>query len=228
MLDRSAGQVDGEGAPRSLSGTLAHPTTSEGLPVRRLVLPVCLATIAAGVTLSAHEQPLSAAVQVRGVSTPQPTPWAASGASTVQSGASNIRAAVQAADLDLRLGAWYLAASLADWYAAASRPTPAQPRPTTPTRRPATAATGSSTGGSCGGSLPSCRVLMCESGGDPRAENPTSTASGRWQVLDSTWMGTTAGRSSGYTHASYAPVSVQDAVAREVYAKGGAGQWVCK
>jgi hypothetical protein len=71
--------------------------------------------------------------------------------------------------------------------------------------------------GSCGGNLPPCYVMMRESRGSLTAENPVSTASGKWQFLDSTWGGY-----GGYSHAADAPESVQDARAREVWA-GGAG-----
>lgn len=77
--------------------------------------------------------------------------------------------------------------------------------------------------GACGGSLPSCAVLECESGGNLTAQNPRSTASGKWQILDSTWNGY-----GGYSSAADAPESVQDERAEQIYA-GGAGrsQWVC-
>lgn len=78
--------------------------------------------------------------------------------------------------------------------------------------------------GACGGDLPPCSVMMCESsGGNLRAQNPRSSASGKWQILDSTWAGY-----GGYARASDAPESVQDERARQVYAGGaGRGQWVC-
>lgn len=77
--------------------------------------------------------------------------------------------------------------------------------------------------GRCGGHLPPCSVMMCESGGNLRAENPSSSASGKWQIIDSTWGGY-----GGYSRASHAPESVQDERAAQIYA-GGAGrsQWVC-
>ena len=56
-------------------------------------------------------------------------------------------------------------------------------------------------------------VRQHESGGDYRAENPTSSASGAYQFLDSTWrtVSASAGHPSG--HAAYAAPWVQDAVA---------------
>jgi hypothetical protein len=75
--------------------------------------------------------------------------------------------------------------------------------------------------GDCGGSLPSCCVLRRESGGNIRAQNPVSSASGKWQFLDSTWGGY-----GGYQHAKDAPADVQDARARIVFAGGaGASHW---
>lgn len=77
--------------------------------------------------------------------------------------------------------------------------------------------------GACGGDLPPCSVMECESGGNLVAQNPHSTASGKWQILASTWAGY-----GGYAEAKDAPEEVQDARAREIYA-GGAGRraWVC-
>lgn len=88
--------------------------------------------------------------------------------------------------------------------------------------------------GACGGDLPSCGVLECESHGNLTAQNPRSTASGKWQVLDTTWRtedtdGDGVNDShDGYSRASDAPESVQDERARQIYAGGaGRGQWVC-
>lgn len=87
------------------------------------------------------------------------------------------------------------------------------------TRRPvvATAGVGTVNGYPCGGSLPTCHVLACESHGNPTAQNPRSTASGLWQILDSTWA-----RFGGFARAMYAPVDVQNAKARLLW-RGGAG-----
>jgi hypothetical protein len=64
-------------------------------------------------------------------------------------------------------------------------------------------------------------IVMCESGGDYSAENATSTASGAYQILDSSWAGY-----GGYYHAADAPPSVQDAKAAEMWAGGaGASHW---
>ena len=59
--------------------------------------------------------------------------------------------------------------------------------------------------GRCGGDLPPCSVMMRESGGDIRAENNQSSASGKWQFIDSTWGGY-----GGYAHASDAPEHIQN------------------
>lgn len=98
-----------------------------------------------------------------------------------------------------------------------------KPKPTAPpvTRAPAPPATEPAPveagTGRCGGDLPPCYVMMRESGGNVAIKNPTSSASGKWQFLDSTWQG-----HGGYAHASDAPESVQDAKARQLWA-GGAG-----
>lgn len=116
--------------------------------------------------------------------------------------------------------AWTDAYARTVWYLAVAeqnRPRPRQ-RPHGTRSGPAVYGTGA-----CGGDLPSCSVMMCESGGSLTAQNPRSTASGKWQILDSTWGGY-----GGYDRASSAPEDVQDARAREIYA-GGAGRraWVC-
>ena len=71
--------------------------------------------------------------------------------------------------------------------------------------------------GRCGGNLPPCFVMNRESGGNIRAQNPSSSASGKWQFIDSTWAGF-----GGYARAYLAPESVQDAKAAQMWA-GGAG-----
>lgn len=71
------------------------------------------------------------------------------------------------------------------------------------------------------GDLPPAHVIECESGGSYTAENPQSTASGRYQILDSSWNGY-----GGYQHAADAPPSVQDEKARAMWAGGrGASHW---
>ena len=69
-------------------------------------------------------------------------------------------------------------------------------------------------------------VRRHESGGNYRAENPTSTASGAYQFLDSTWrtMSARAGH-SGWGHAASAPPWVQDAVAVFTVNSGWRSAW---
>ena len=74
--------------------------------------------------------------------------------------------------------------------------------------------------GGGGGCVPDY-IVQRESGGDYTAENPTSTASGKYQFLDGTWNGY-----GGYQHASDAPPAVQDAKACEVWDNGnGSSHW---
>jgi hypothetical protein len=69
-------------------------------------------------------------------------------------------------------------------------------------------------------------VRRHESGGNYRAENPVSTASGAYQFLDSTWrtMSARAGH-SGWGHAADAPPAVQDAVAIHTVTSGWRSAW---
>lgn len=64
-----------------------------------------------------------------------------------------------------------------------------------------------------------------ESGGDYRARNRSSTAGGKYQIIDSTWW------ANGGTHypvrhpAAAAPPLEQEKVARRVLASSGPGAW---
>lgn len=64
------------------------------------------------------------------------------------------------------------------------------------------------------------RIRHCEGHDDYRAENPHSTASGAFQVIDGTWH-----LFGGYRHASHAPRRVQDAQALALYADRGTQPW---
>jgi hypothetical protein len=63
-------------------------------------------------------------------------------------------------------------------------------------------------------------IRHCESHDDYRAENPRSTASGAFQIIDGTWAGY-----GGYRHASHAPRAVQDRQALALYADRGTQPW---
>lgn len=121
-------------------------------------------------------------------------------------------------------------------FAAAARP-PSPRQATAPAAAPpCSRITGScAVSLTCGGSLPPCFVLARESGGDYRVWNGKcylpfgwlgapcgrSTASGKWQVLRSTWAGY-----AGFVNAADAPPSVQDAFARHLWAGGrGCAHW---
>jgi hypothetical protein len=66
------------------------------------------------------------------------------------------------------------------------------------------------------------RVRACESGGNYRAENSHSTASGAYQFINSTWTGTTGLRPP----ASAYPPAVQDRAFAKLWAGGrGAHNW---
>jgi hypothetical protein len=92
------------------------------------------------------------------------------------------------------------------------------PAPSAPARQAAPVYSG---GG--GGCVPDY-IVQRESGGNYKAENPTSTASGKYQFVDGTWNGY-----GGYQHASDAPPAVQDAKACEVWDSGrGASHWAVR
>ena len=69
-------------------------------------------------------------------------------------------------------------------------------------------------------------IVMCESGGT-NAENPRSTASGYYQILDSTWAAHGGVELSGVSHASAATLAQQSIIAARIWASGGASQWAC-
>lgn len=65
-------------------------------------------------------------------------------------------------------------------------------------------------------------IAKYESGGNPRAENPSSTASGLFQFINGTWN-----HFGGYARAMYAPASVQLEKFYQVWNGGrGAVNWV--
>ncbi len=67
-------------------------------------------------------------------------------------------------------------------------------------------------------------IAKYESGGNPRAQNPSSSASGLYQFIDGTWN-----NYGGYSRAMYAPVSVQTAKFYQVWDGGrGAHHWVVR
>ncbi|MGI8425099.1 MAG: transglycosylase family protein [Actinomycetota bacterium] len=69
-------------------------------------------------------------------------------------------------------------------------------------------------------------VAMCESGGSYTAQNPRSSASGKYQMINGTFQGTKAGKQSGYKRAKDAPPEVQEAAAIELWDNGrGASHW---
>ena len=65
-------------------------------------------------------------------------------------------------------------------------------------------------------------IVMCESGGNYGALNPTSGAGGAYQILPSTWA---AYGGQGAPHE--APKAEQDRVAAEIWADSGPSAWVC-
>jgi Transglycosylase-like domain len=65
-------------------------------------------------------------------------------------------------------------------------------------------------------------IVMCESGGNYRAVNPSSGAGGAYQILPSTWAAY-----GGTGLPQNAPPAEQDAIAAKIYATAGPSQWSC-
>jgi septal ring factor EnvC (AmiA/AmiB activator) len=65
-------------------------------------------------------------------------------------------------------------------------------------------------------------IVMCESGGDYSALNPSSGAGGAYQILPSTWK-----LYGGQGAPHEAPKEEQDRIAGEIWADSGGSAWVC-
>ena len=65
-------------------------------------------------------------------------------------------------------------------------------------------------------------IVMCESGGDYSAVNPSSGAGGAYQVLPSTWE-----LYGGKGEPQNASKAEQDRIAAEIWADSGTSAWVC-
>ena len=75
--------------------------------------------------------------------------------------------------------------------------------------------------------LPAVLVAIreCESGGSYAAENPTSTASGGFQYLDSSWRSYGYAARYGVARASMASPAQQDEAALDTLARSGTTPW---
>jgi septal ring factor EnvC (AmiA/AmiB activator) len=65
-------------------------------------------------------------------------------------------------------------------------------------------------------------IVMCESGGNYSALNPSSGAGGAYQILPSTWE-----LYGGQGEPQNAPKAEQDRIAREIWEDSGPSAWVC-
>jgi septal ring factor EnvC (AmiA/AmiB activator) len=65
-------------------------------------------------------------------------------------------------------------------------------------------------------------IVMCESGGNYSALNPSSGAGGAYQILPSTWQ-----LYGGQGAPQDAPKAEQDQIAAEIWADSGSSAWVC-
>lgn len=69
-----------------------------------------------------------------------------------------------------------------------------------------------------------CRVMMCESQGNPTAQNPRSSASGLFQFLSGTWTSVTGTPAPA---SAYSP-DTQVAAAAALWRSSGWSPWVCR
>ena len=69
------------------------------------------------------------------------------------------------------------------------------------------------------------QIAQRESGGDYKAQNPTTSASGKYQIMDETWNSFAPSEYKGMS-AKDAPADVQDQVAQKIYDEEGPSQWV--
>jgi septal ring factor EnvC (AmiA/AmiB activator) len=65
-------------------------------------------------------------------------------------------------------------------------------------------------------------IVMCESGGDYSALNPSSGAGGAYQIIPSTWAAY-----GGQGEPQNAPKAEQDRIAGEIWTDSGGSAWVC-
>jgi septal ring factor EnvC (AmiA/AmiB activator) len=65
-------------------------------------------------------------------------------------------------------------------------------------------------------------IVMCESGGNYSALNPSSGAGGAYQIIPSTWA-----LYGGQGEPQNAPKAEQDRIAAEIWADSGGSAWVC-
>ena len=73
-----------------------------------------------------------------------------------------------------------------------------------------------------------CRVMLCESGGNPRAQNPVSSASGLFQFIDGSWRSArTAVGGEKYARAYQAPAEMQIEAAAKWLERTSWSQWEC-
>lgn len=70
------------------------------------------------------------------------------------------------------------------------------------------------------------RVMRCESGGNPNAKNPRSSARGLFQHLSRYWP--TRSAAAGFAGASVFDPTANVATAAWLWRTGGWGHWVCR
>ncbi|RTL65894.1 MAG: LysM peptidoglycan-binding domain-containing protein [Pseudonocardiaceae bacterium] len=69
------------------------------------------------------------------------------------------------------------------------------------------------------------QLAQCESGGNATAKNPSSSASGYWQIIDGTWLANGGGEFA--PTARQATLAEQNTVAIRISQTQGASAWTC-
>lgn len=72
------------------------------------------------------------------------------------------------------------------------------------------------------------RIMQCESGGDPGAKNPRSSASGLFQFLSGTWEWVTGEMGTGWSVEDRFDGAKNIAAAAWLLENGGTSHWACK
>ena len=164
-----------------------------------------------------HEAKLVATLEARAVAYDRRLAAARSRIAAVRAAAEQASARLRALSSEREASLAGLKSSIAEWVTEIQRARAAEARAAS--RAEAEAEVGRWLGGPY--SIPAY-IVICESGGDYGAVNPSSGAGGAYQILPSTWE--LYGGKGAPQNASKAE---QDRIAAEIWADSGPGAWVC-
>ncbi|MFN8162278.1 MAG: transglycosylase family protein [Solirubrobacterales bacterium] len=164
-----------------------------------------------------HEVGLVVALRARAVAYDERLAAARSEISTVREGAEASAAHLQSVSAMREASLSQLRSSIGSWVEEIQEARAAEARAAS--RAEAEEEVGRWLGGPY--SIPTY-IVMCESGGDYGAVNPSSGAGGAYQILPSTWE-----LYGGQGAPQDAPKAEQDRIAGEIWADSGTSAWVC-